>query len=160
MTLTGLLPYDERWCSHRTLLHRSLNVRDVNRHKNIQVQEVHKLIQRLAQNPDNFLEYVKRWASIISNAKDAADSSFYIVSRVMYIIPEALSTYQGIMGSIIMLIAYGKQLKAKDKYVEAMDAWETVVQQMFEQGFLVDLLPTCLFRFVGTDLLVSDLSLF
>lgn len=40
-----------------------------------------------------------------------------------------------------MLAAYGYELKANDEYVNAITAFEGAIVQIFEKGFLVDLLP-------------------
>lgn len=55
-----------------------------------------------------------------------------------------------------MLAAYGYELKAKDEYVDAINAFETAVIQIFEVGFLVDLFPICKSIFYTSHFLRSE----
>ena len=54
------------------------------------------------------------------------------------------------IGSIIMLTAYGYELKTNDEYVNAITVFESAIIQIFEKGFLVDFFPISEYLFLIT----------
>ena len=60
LQLTALQPYGDRWKNHRKLLHQYLNVRNLDKHKELQTNEARKLVQRILKNPDNIFKEIKR----------------------------------------------------------------------------------------------------
>ena len=56
----ALQPYGDRWKNHRKSLHQYLNVRNVDKHKELQTNEARKLAQRILKSPDNIFKEIKR----------------------------------------------------------------------------------------------------
>lgn len=66
-------PYGDTWRHHRKMMHQSMNVRDVDRVRKVQSQGVHVFLKRLVENPSRFLDQVKQYVKLFSQAYMGAD---------------------------------------------------------------------------------------
>ncbi|KAA1473892.1 cytochrome P450 [Dentipellis sp. KUC8613] len=63
--VTGFLPYSEEWRTHRKLFHRVFQARSSLGHASLQLLEGERLIQKLSEDPTNFIGHIRHSAAAI-----------------------------------------------------------------------------------------------
>ncbi|TFY72944.1 hypothetical protein EVG20_g63 [Dentipellis fragilis] len=63
--VTGFLPYSDKWRTHRKLFHQVFQAKASLGHANLQLAEGERLIQKLSDDPDDFIGHIRHSAAAI-----------------------------------------------------------------------------------------------
>jgi hypothetical protein len=139
----SLMPYGSTMKKHRMFLHQFLHRTAMKRHQGILTLETHRLIAGLSDSPENYLNHVRRYSSLIlAKAKrftNCGRATAAIIMKITYGHESMSSRNQWLSLPHTALVG-----PLGDNYVKLADeALESVSTAAEPGAFLVDFLPSC-----------------